>query len=279
MRALVSGIALIVAACQQNARQEAKPSPTPADFTYEGADHSSEADKVAHGERLSHVLACVGCHGSDLRGKNMADKPEDGAMFSPNLTLLVARYSDADFDRLFREGVPKDGREFWFMQVESYQSLSDADLAALVAYLRTLKPSGKVRPAFKFNRAEQKDVDQGVLGDAKAQIAKYRKNPPVDLGPRHAWGRYLVRTTCTACHNNALQGWPNFTPNLDIAGAYSKPELTQLLTNGKGKGGKDVGEMSGIARAYFAHLTARERGAIVDYIIARANRPESAGRS
>jgi cytochrome c553 len=208
----------------------------------------------------------------------MADKPEDGAMFSPNLTLLAARYSDADFGRLFRDGVPKDRRELWFMQVETYQFLSDADLAALIAYLRSLKPGGEVRPAFKVNRAEQKDVDQGVLGDAKAQIAKYRKSPPVDLGPRHAWGRYLVRTTCTACHNNALQGWPNFTPNLDIAGTYSKAELTQLLTNGKGKAGKDVGEMSGIARAYFSHLTPRERDAIVDYIIARANRPEPAAR-
>jgi hypothetical protein len=30
--------------------------------------------------------------------------------------------------------------------------------------------------------------------------------------------------------------------------------------------------MSGIARAYFSHLTPREREAIVDYVLARANR-------
>ncbi len=268
MRKHSLAILLLAGACHQQQRS----SPM-AELAYDGADYKTQADKLAHGARLTHVLACTGCHGSNLQGKDMADKPEDGAMYSPNITRLAAGYSDAEFERLFRDGVPKDGRQFWFMQVESYQFLSQADLAALIAYLRTLKPGGEVRPAFRANRAEQKDVDQGILGNARAQIAKYRATRPVDLGPQHAWGRYLVQTTCTACHNNALQGWKNFTPDLDIAGAYSKPELTQLLTNGKGKGDKDVGAMSGIARAYFSHLTQREREAIVDYVLARANRP------
>ena len=111
------------------------------------------------------------------------------------------------------------------------------------------------------------------MGNAQAQIAKYRDHPAVDLGPKHAWGRYMVETTCTACHNNALQGWPDFTPDLDIAGSYSKAELTELLTTGRSKTGKDVG-MSEVARRQFSHLTTREREAIVDYILARANRPQ-----
>lgn len=266
MRNFACATLLLAASCHPRSPQ----------LSYEGSDYRNDAAKIAHGRRLTHTLGCTGCHGSDLRGKDMSDKAEDGAMFSPNLTLLVAKYNDADFERLFRKGVPKDGREFWFMQVESYQFLSDSDLAALIAYLKTLKPGGEVRPPFKFNKAEQKDVDDGVLKDAEGQIAKYRANPPVDLGPRYAWGRYLAQTTCTACHNNALEGWKDFTPNLDIAGAYSKPELTQLLTNGKGKANKDVGEMSGIARAYFSHFTPREREAVVDYILARASRPRSA---
>jgi mono/diheme cytochrome c family protein len=95
------------------------------------------------------------------------------------------------------------------------------------------------------------------------------------LGSQHAWGRYLVQTTCTACHNNALQGWPNFTSNLDIAGAYSRAELTWLLTTGQSKTGKEVG-MSHVARRNYSHLTPPERDAIVDYILARANRPQAA---
>jgi mono/diheme cytochrome c family protein len=260
-------VLLLVAACHPQAEP----------LTYEGAEAKNLAGRVEHGRRLTFVLSCVGCHGVNLQGKNMADKPEDGAMYSPNITLLMPTYSDADFDQLLRHGVPKDHRRFWFMQVETYQFLSDPDVADLIAYLRTLKPAGEQQPAFKFNAAEYKDVQQGILGDAKTQIRKYRANQPVDMGPENAWGRYMVQSSCTGCHNNALQGWPNFTPNLDIAGAYSKAELTRLLTNGQGKQGKDVGPMSGIARTYFSHLTPRERDAIVSYILARANRSQSAG--
>ena len=254
--------ALMLAACH----------PRPAQLSFEGADYKTDAQKIAHGRRLAHILDCTGCHGSNFQGEDMADKPADGAMYSPNVTLLLPKYTDAELERLIRHGVPKDGRRFWFMQVEAYQFLSDRDLAAVIAYIRTFKPAGRANPPFRFNKVEIKDVQQGLMGDAQAQIAKYRNAQPVDLGSQHAWARYMVKTTCTSCHNNALQGWTNFTPNLDIAGAYSKAELTQLLTNGKGKEGKDVGRMSGIAREHFSHLTPREREAIVDYILARARR-------
>ena len=263
MRMWGAAILLCLAACQQK----------PAQLTYEGANYESGVAKVAHGKRLAVILDCTGCHGSNLQGTNLADKPQDGAMYAPNITLLLEKYSDAELNKLIRHGVPKDGREFWFMPVESYHFLSDADLAALIAYLRTVKPGGNPLPPFAFNRVEHKDVEQGLLGNAEAQIRKYRDNPPVDLGPQHAWGRYLIQTTCTACHNNALQGWPNFTPNLDIAGTYSKPELTRLLTTGESKTGKNVG-MSKVARRQFSQLTPHEREAIVDYILARANRPQ-----
>ena len=255
--------ALLLAACQQSSQ-----------VSYEGADTKNDAEKVVLGKRLTYILDCTGCHGENFQGTNMADKPEDGAMYAPNVTLLLSKYSDAQLDQLIRHGKPKDGREFWFMPVESFQFLSDEDFSAIVAYLRTLKPAGKELPPFKINAVEQKDVDAGILGNAQQQIHKYRDGPPVDLGPKHAWGHYLAQTACTGCHNNALQGWPNFTPNLDIAGAYSKAELIQLLTDGKGKQGKDVGPMSRVARRNFSRLTPREREAIVDYVLARANRKQ-----
>ncbi|HEX6740419.1 MAG TPA: cytochrome c [Sphingomicrobium sp.] len=255
--------ALLLAACQQSKQ-----------LAYEGADSKTEAAKIEHGKRLTYILDCTGCHGENFEGTDMADKPEDGAMYAPNVTLLVGGYSDAELERLIRRGVPKDGRELWFMPVESFQFLGDQDLASIIAYLRTLKPSGKALPPFKINKVEQKDVDSGVLGNAQAQIRKYHADQPVEMGHQYARGRYIAQTACTGCHNNALQGWPDFTPDLDIAGAYSKPELVQLLTNGQGKQGKDVGPMSQIARRNFAKLTAGEREAVVDYVLARANRPQ-----
>lgn len=161
--------ALLLAACH----------PQPTTLTYEGADARTSTDKIALGRRLADILDCTGCHGANLQGHDMADKPQDGAMYSPNVTLLLGKYNDDELDRLIRHGKPKDGREFWFMPVESFQFLSDGDFAALTAYLRTLKPVGKPLPPFKFNAVEYKDVEQGLLGNAQAQIRKYRDAPRI----------------------------------------------------------------------------------------------------
>lgn len=275
MRALAIMILLLAACDREAGDDQGSADAKTAQLSFEGADYKTDDEKVAHGKRLAIVFDCIGCHGPALQGADLADKPEDGAMYAPNLTLLLDKYNDAELDQLIRRGKPKDGREFWFMPVESFQFLSDSDVAAIIAFLRTFKPAGKALPAFEFNRVEQKDVDQGLLGNAQVQIRKYRDDPPADMGPQYAWGRYLAQTTCTSCHNNALQGWKDFTPNLDIAGAYSKEELTRLLTTGEGKVRKDLGMMSSMVRRHYAHLTPREREAIVDYVLARANRPQA----
>ena len=248
----------------------------PAELTYEGGDYKGDAAKLAHGKRLAAVLDCTGCHRKDLQGQNVTrNDPNYGDMNAPNLTLLLAKYSDDDFKQFIRRGVPKDGREFWFMPVESFQFLSDADLAALLAFLRTFKPSGTQMPPIKKGKGFQEDFDRGFK-DAKEQVVRYRTKQPVEMGPEHEWGRYLVKTTCTACHNNALQGYPGFTPDLDIAGTYSEAELTRLLTTGEGKTKKDLGMMSEVGRDIFVKFTPAERKAIVGYIKARADRPQPA---
>jgi hypothetical protein len=93
----------------------------------------------------------------------------------------VASYDNDDFNRLIREGVPRDGRTFWFMPVEAFQFLSDADLAALLAYLRTFKPAGTQLPPIKKGKGFQEDFERGFL-DAREQIARYRTRPPADMG-------------------------------------------------------------------------------------------------
>ena len=274
MRSLAIAL-LLLAACGRDAGEsESRVEAKSAQLSFEGADYKAAAEKIAHGKRLAIVLDCTGCHGDNFQGTDMeASDPADEATYAPNVTLLLAKYSDAELDRLIRGGVPKDGREFWWMPVESYQFLSDADLSAIIAYLRTFKPAGKPLPPFAKNAGMQKEIAEGLIGNSQVQIAKYRNQPPPDMGPQHAWGRYLAQTTCTQCHNNALQGWKDFTPDLDIAGTYSKAELTHLLTTGEAKTKKKSG-MTEIVREHLSHMTPREREAIVDYVLARANRPQ-----
>lgn len=262
-----------LAACDRKA-EAPKAEAKPVVLAYEGAGATDPAAVLKHGARLSDVLSCTGCHGANLQGKNVtADDPAYGDMNAPNLTLAMANYSDADFIRLMRDGVPKDGREFWFMPVESFAHLSEPDMAALIAHLRSFKPAGTQLPPIRKGKGFAEDLERGFT-NGKSQIARARAAPPVDLGPAHAQGRYIAMTTCTACHNNQLQGYDGFTPDLDIAGSYSAEELTRLLTTGEGKVKKNLGLMTAVSRDHFSKFTPGERAAVVGYIKARVDRPQ-----
>lgn len=268
------GLMLAAAGCGSPKPAEA-PEVKPAELTFDGAGATESAALVAHGKRLATVLGCTGCHGKDLQGTNVTEKePEFGDMNAPNLTLLLAGYSDAELDRVIRQGVPKDGREFWFMPSEEYQYLSDADLAALIAHLRTVTPAGKPLPPIRKGPEFDKDVASGEVANAPDTIRRFAAKPPVDLGEGHAFGRRIAQTTCAGCHNSELQGYEGFSPNLDIAGAYDAAELETLLTTGKGKSKPDLGLMAEMAREHFVHFTPRERAAVIAYVKARADRPQ-----
>jgi len=250
---------------------------TPVALTFDGADYKDDAAKLAHGKRLTQVLHCNDCHGDNLQGTNVTkDDPEFGDMNAPNITLLLAKYSDADLDQLIRHGKPKDGREFWFMPVESYQFLSDADLAALIAYLRTVKPAGKQLPPIRKGPEFLEDVKEGELANAQNQIRRFAAEAPVDLGSQHARGRDLAHIVCTGCHNSKLQGYEGFTPDLDIAGAFTPAELETLLTTGKGKSKPDLGLMKNVALSSLSKLTPAERQEIIAYVKSRAEREQPA---
>jgi mono/diheme cytochrome c family protein len=257
----------------QNAVIPAKP----AQLSFDGAGYGDDISKVMHGDRLSWVLGCKGCHGSNLQGGNVTkDDPNFGDMNAPNITLLMAKYSDAELDQLIRHGKPKDGREFWFMPVESYQFLSDADLAALIAHLRTYKPQGTQLPPIRIGPGLRDQAAKGILENSQKMLARYRDQPPPDLGESHAYGRRLSQIVCAECHNSSLQGFEGFTPDLDLAGTYNSAELETLLTTGKGKSKPDLGLMSASAKDRFAKLTPGERSAIIAYVKARADRPRPA---
>lgn len=247
----------------------------PAQLSFDGAGYKDDVSKVIHGDRLSWVLGCKGCHGSNLQGGNVTeDDPNFGDMNAPNITLLMASYSDAELDKLIRHGRPKDGREFWFMPVESYQFLSDADLAALIAHLRTYKPQGTQLPPIRIGPGLRDQAAKGILVSSQGMLKRFREQPPPDMGESHAYGRRLSQIVCAECHNSSLQGFEGFTPNLDIAGTYNAAELETLLTTGKGKSKADLGLMSLSAEDRFAKLTPGERGAIIAYAKARAERAQ-----
>lgn len=270
-------LVLAVAGCDAGEqRSEAPEAPVvPAAITYDGADAPNRTALLAHGERMSWMLGCKGCHGENLQGKNVTEKePEFGDMNAPNITLMMGDYSDADLDNVIRRGIPKDRREFWFMASESFQYVSDADLRALIAFLRTVPPAGKQMPPIRKGPAFHDQVKKGDLLSAQKLVQKFKASTPPDLGETHKLGRYIAMTVCTECHNSELQGYEGFSPSLDVVGAYSNPELEHLLRTGEGKVKKDLGLMSQTARNRFSKLTQREMDAIIGYMRARVDRPQ-----
>jgi mono/diheme cytochrome c family protein len=252
---------------------KAPPTPAPeppAAFRFEGGGATAQA-RLAHGERLARVLACHSCHGDNLQGANAtADDPDFGEMNAPNITLMLAGYSDAQLERLIRHGESKDARPFWFMASEGFQFLGDADLADLIAWLRTFRPAGRPMPPLRFGPGFRRAQASGEVEPAQVLVRRFRTEAPVDLGPRFAWGRWLTRVVCAECHNASLQGYPGFTPNLDIAFGYSPAQLEQLLTTGRGNTPRNLGMMATTARGRLHLLSPTERAAIIAYVRARA---------
>lgn len=102
---------------------------------------SVDAAGVAQGRHLYRSRGCSDCHGENGEGRVVFDAPPF-RMVSSNLTPAgKGRDYDADaFGRAIRHGVAHDGRVLKLMPVIDYAELSDADTAALAAYLATLDP-------------------------------------------------------------------------------------------------------------------------------------------
>jgi cytochrome c553 len=285
MRATVVLLAVAsLSACSQPVDEDAAPKPavdaTPAALMFEGADTTDPAKRLAHGERLSWVLGCTGCHTPSLQGKLFNEEdPALGKLYASNLTRILPAMSDAQLETLLRTGRHPTRGDLWVMPSEVFQRLSEEDMGALIAHLRTIKPAGAPTPPPALSPAARELVKAGKVKPVAQWVAAFRTQVPADLGPAHRWGRHLASVTCAECHGGDLTGIEEFepgvsTPNLDIAGAYSDAELNRLLTTGEGKTRKDLGLMTLVGKGHFSRLTQRERDAIIGYLKARAARPQ-----
>lgn len=249
-------------AAEQGAPEEPKP------VAFEGGEAIGAA-RIAHGRRLTEVLGCSGCHGRDLRGKPFYE------FYASNLARDVAKYDDAQLERLLREGRRIDGRELWAMPSEIFQHLSGPDMAALIAFLRGLEPAGRPTPPLPpFDSKLRSEVKAGRLQPAAEWVKEYRAKTPADLGPAHALGRYITMVTCAECHNARLEGHEGDTPDLVVAGPYSRAEFEALIRKGIPNGPRKLRLMADVARGRFSQLTAGEVDALYAYLKVRAQRPQ-----
>ena len=262
-------------ACNRAEPRPPRAEPRPA-MAFDGADYASDDAKRAHGERLTFVLGCRGCHGKELKGQLWDDDPSEyGVMWASNLTRAVPAMSDAQLAALLTRGVHPKRADLWVMPSDLFQHLSRPDLEALLAYLRSVRPQGELSPDPRPGPVALRQIKSGEIRNAAAMVRERKSVAPVDLGAAHGLGRYITRVTCAECHGPELKGTPGDTPDLITAGAYSRQEFEKLITQGVPTGNRKLHElMQSVARNRFSHLTRHERDALYAYLKARAEQPQ-----
>ena len=167
---------------------------------------------VAHGARLAAAGNCVTCHTAPGGAKPYAGgyplKTPFGTVHGTNITpdpdTGIGRWTLADFTRAMREGLDPQGRHYYpAFPYDYFTRLSDADVAALYAYVMTREPVRATPPA---NRMLVPRFAVGLWKSKYFEAGRFRPDPARDA--RWNRGAYLAEALahCSACHTprNAL---------------------------------------------------------------------------
>ena len=118
------------------------------------SQNATQASSVGRGEYLARMGNCVSCHsrqeGDAFAGGVAFDTPY-GRLYSTNITqdpqAGIGSWTLQQFSQALREGVRPDGAHLYpAFPYPEFTKLSDSDLAALYAYIKTIRPSQYAPP-------------------------------------------------------------------------------------------------------------------------------------
>ncbi|HEX6309390.1 MAG TPA: c-type cytochrome [Longimicrobiales bacterium] len=242
-------------------------------------DVPSDSVSIERGRHLVRaVLNCAECHGDDLGGEEV-DAGPIGVMSTPNLTVgnggLAAGFAVGDWVRALRYGVRRDGTSLLIMPSETYTYLTDADLAAVIAYLRHAPPVDRQLPPTRLRLLGRALLAAGRLPLLVApKTATDVPRSPVPPGVTVEYGRYLANVSgCRGCHGLNLSGGfvagPPGTPeasNLTPVGieSWTEEDFFRALRQGVRPDGSAIDEF--MPWRYLAGMTDDELRAILMYL-------------
>ncbi|KFN44124.1 c-type cytochrome [Arenimonas oryziterrae] len=238
------------------------------------------AATLERGQHLYTVLGCVECHGANGMGKLAIDAGPVGKIYAPNLSpaVLGPHYTADHLAAAIRHAVRPDGTPLRIMPSEDFANLSDADTAALVAYLQSLPASTPPQGETYLTAFGRVLVLFGQLRLTQAADIDHR--PRVRQAPPEAatadYGAYLAQA-CTGCHGSNFGGqhvpgtppeFPdsaNLTPHADGLAAWTLVDFERALRTGRRPDGRELdgfmpwrayGQMSDTeVAALWAHLS------------------------
>ena len=217
----------------------------------------TDAVSIASGKRyVEAVGACQVCHGQDLAGPvaeeckaapctAFSDDPVFGKVMPTNLTSgrggIGGVFTDEEYVRAIRHGIGRDNKSLVLMPSEQFNKMSDADLGAMIAYLKTLPPVDN-------------ELEESVLGPLGRIIAVFGESllpaaqidhnavrapsPVVEVSAEY--GEYLAEV-CTICHGERLTGSkvpggdradaPNITTG-GAPGSWTRSQFVDTMRSG-----------------------------------------------
>ncbi len=220
--------------------------------------YTRDRTAIQQGKYLFETRGCAECHGADGRGIAFVDTPEV-RLKSPDITTgpggVVSDYNEGDWVRAIRHGVKPSGRPLRAMPSEDYNRMSDADLAALVGYIRMLPPVKGEPAEIRFPIVVKLLYGAGVIKDAAEKIDHRRPpSPAIPAAVNPEYGAY-VAAMCMGCHRAGLEGGPiaggppDWPPAADlrpggIITIYDTPEkFVAMMRTGERPGGGQVSKV------------------------------------
>jgi cytochrome c553 len=211
-------------------------------------------EQVERGAYLVRSIpGCEGCHASDLTtaiplldGRQVTDAAVLGEIYGPNLTPggRLKDWTDGEIVRAIREGLDPDGRALFLMPSEDYNHLSDEDVQAIVAFLRSQPAVAKQTPPTSYS-----PLTYALLAAGQLSLAP---QPPVQQvsaptrGPTKEYGAYQVEIAgCRTCHGAALDGQnipqgPPPGPTLHGVKAWTEAQFLTAMHTGTTPAGRQM---------------------------------------
>lgn len=166
---------------------------------------------------------CAGCHGADLGGiDNWFNSPPLGIVDSANLTSgkggVGATYTDEDYVAAIRHGIDSQGKPIFMPAVVSTAHLSNEELGAIIAYIRTVPPVDRELEGEQLSPVAKIMLTAGLLGQLPVESVPHVTEitaPPAEASVEY--GKYMVDThDCRICHGPNLNGGPFPDPTISV---------------------------------------------------------------
>ena len=234
---------------------------------------------MPHAERPRTAIA-----GKAFSGGSAFDEPPfkvTAANITQDKETGIGNWSDADIKKLLRTGQsPKGVQIAMVMPTGFYHAMTERDLDAVVAYLRTIKPvSNKVPdPVYKMPQVEsvlpgaEKPVTESELGD-KVKKGQYLATHRALHGVPHADGtegssRFHQRARGGRLRDAGPLGHVGFTqhhPEQDQGHRrWTDAEIKRAITQGISRDGSHLKPPMGFG--YYAHMTDADLNALVAWL-------------